>query len=131
MNDYFRTNSEVPMSHDISKETTEALVRKPRAQQALCEFDKCPYDEQGFKRWVENKISETKEKQSTLWFKILAPLLAVTIAIFGWARNLEGRVQVVEIKQSEITEIKTDLKSIQEELVRLRIELTRLQGQTP
>jgi len=94
---------------------------------AQCEFDRCPFDEHGIKRWVEQKISETKEKQGLLWAKILVPLTTVAIAVFGWVQAIESRLQAVEIRQNEITEIKQNLRQIQEEVVRIRIEITRMQ----
>lgn len=88
----------------------------------------CSYDKEGLKRWVENKISNTQKSEMSLWLKIGGALLPFVVGGLLWFVNIDKRVTKMEYQQSEITQIKHDVKLMAREMVKLRIEIEKIKN---
>ena len=83
----------------------------------------CGYDY--MKRYVGEQIAKTQQKEATLWIKIGTAVLPFVVGFFIWASNISTDVAILHQKQNSITEIKRDIKNLSEEVVKIRIELSK------
>jgi hypothetical protein len=80
---------------------------------------------QDVKLLVKKEIDE-HTKQSTIKqdaLKIALAVVPLCVSFFVWISALQSRVVVLETKSDTITEIKSELKKLNEEIVKLRIEI--------
>ena len=116
---------------DKSNITTDRIAQKtprPVSTHNVCGYSEmpCPYDEAQMKRWVEQKISASTKSEMSFWLKAGMFTVPFIVSFFIWISNLDKRVSLIEVKQSEITELKEQVREMKEELVSLRIQIERI-----
>lgn len=115
------------MSDPYESSDTDTIYRgaKTPVSSALCEFDRCPM-EPSFKRYVDKKIAENQKSEVNFWMKIAGAILPFIVSGFIWLNGLEDRVIAVEYQQSEITQLKNDVRELKDEVIGLRIQIERI-----
>lgn len=116
----------MPPSEDKSTDRIVAKTPRPGSGLDICGNYPCPYDDAQIKRWVEQKLSSSQKSELSFWWKAGMFIVPFLVSFFIWISNVDKRVTIVELRQSEISEIKQAVKDIQVELINLRIQIDRI-----
>ena len=121
----------------MSNDPFASTDRYERTPSRECQLPNCSYNEASIKRWTEGKIAQSQKSEINFWMKIGAAVLPFVVAFFTWIKSVEEesiqrdaemkeRVIQVEYQQSEITQLKNDVRELKEEVIGLRIQIERI-----
>jgi hypothetical protein len=95
--------------------STDVIVNKSKSHE-------CSLDVNGLKIMVDRKIKENN-RNGIDWFRLSLAAAPFVIGFFLYLSTVNTRLTVIELKQNEITEIKSDLKELRNEIINLRLTI--------
>ena len=104
------------MATKSASDSTDIIVNsRPHAD--------CPaIGQSDIKLLIDHKIKEAS-KNGVDWLRLSLAALPFLVAFGVYCANLNTRLAVVELRQSEITEIKQDIKQLRQEITNLTIAI--------
>lgn len=109
----------------IDKDSTEVFVKGSGSRACVVGNEQCRLDEHALKRYIEKHVRDTKPKVD--YWRLAGMVVPIIVMFSIWLISVEKRVSIVEIKLSEIVEMRNAINEIQRDVNDIKGRIIRIE----